>query len=169
MSDSTYYRLIPNQMASEVSRMYFKDNYDTLDTYQDFKDKDDFIAKRKIWGNFSNKHQIILMLIANIQNRSKRVYGWQTVQNFDVIKVHKDTHMIIAEGNKFSHGRYKTILNILNKGENNYFIHIEDSRKEGDYIGKIKENLNMFISDYILEYDRNIKAAFSSSNESISL
>lgn len=154
MSNSTDYKLVPNSMAAEVGRMYLKDDYDPLNIHHDFKDKDDFVAKRKIWNELSHKHKIMMMLIANIQNSSRHVYSWQTVQNFDVVRIDKNTHIFICQGKNNSHGRYKTIITALDKGERGYYIHVDENHKGGDIIGRVKETLNMFVMDYIEEYDK---------------
>lgn len=147
-SSSGTYHLLPNTMMGNIDRIFSKETYDRLDIYQDFKNHEDFLEKRKIWGDLSYKKKRFFMLLANIQNGSQKVFSWQIDPTFTYKKVDSNLHVFLFAGKSKAHGKYKTILNILDRGEDSFYIHIEDSKKI-ETRGRFKESYSQFVIDFI--------------------
>lgn len=143
-------------MIGNIDRMFMKETYDVLDIYHDFKNQEDFLKKRKEWIELDLGTKRMMMVVANIQNASQRVYSWQTIQQINIKTFEKNTHAFYFSGKQTSHGRYQTIINAFNSGEKSIYIHMDEKRSKETY-GVVKNSFLMYVIDYIEKYEKMMK------------
>lgn len=147
-----YEDILINRMVSNTDRMFMKQIYDTFDLYQNFKNQDEYVSMRTEWHKMNIIDKRFLMVIANVQNSSQKVWAYQINQKFDFIKINKN-HYIMTTLKK-----PVVVFNLFDGGDINYYVQPHKTIKATSRemaIGKFRKNIVPFIIDYIQMWEKN--------------